>query len=254
MLPIQAKKTIINSVPSTVTLDNVTFQLQKSFGKAALNRLISPSVNISIISEGKRFSRSIDDCIEITDTTVSGSDLRTAILQYTVGASFQKRTASDTIRKTNSSLYPLHHTPVTDITSVGSYVKGTDFVLENDHETLHWLKQGPAVDTNFTVSYEYLEDGYWISFGIADFLMQGCFSNLSNLLNKYNVSVVDVGDVIDLSDIYTNQSLSVCAFDVQLVYPYKWSRTATEEDGVLLESIDADLFVNEKFIETIHAP
>lgn len=254
MLPIQTKKALINAIPSSIVVDGSTYQLQRTFGKASLNDIVSPTINIAIISDGKRYSRSIDDCTVITDTTVTGSDLRTAIVRYTIGATVQKLTRTETIKKTNSSLYKLAHTPVLDITSIGSYVKGVDYKLENDHETLNWLKTGPAINTNFSVNYEYVEDGYWIVYGIADYLMQDILASLNSTLRQYNADVVKVGDIVDLSAIYTNDTLSVCVFDVQLVYPYKWTRAATEEDGVAIESIDVDLYVNDDFAGTIHAP
>lgn len=254
MLPAQVKKLLVKSIPSTVVVDGSTFQLQRSFGKAALNTVVSPTLNLSIISENKRYYRSIDDGYTKNGDTITESDIRTAVLQYKIGASTTKLTTSDTLKKTTATLYTLPKPPVANINSIGSFVKNIDYCLLEDHETLSWLKSGPALNSNFTVNYDWIEDGYWIAYGIADYMIKDILANMRSVLIPYDIDVFKVGNVVDLSAIYADETFSACSFDVQLVYPYSWTRTFSEEDAVTLESIALDLHINDYDAGTIHVP
>lgn len=254
MLPIPVKKLLVRSIPSSIILDGSTFQLQKSFGKAALNTVVSPTINFSIISEGKRQYRSIDDNYTKTGDVVTESDIRTAILQYKIGASCITRNAIDTIKKTDTTLYQFPKVPVVNINSIESFIKNIDYCLLEDHETLSWLTPGPALNSNFTVNYDWIEDGYWIAYGIADYMIQDILANMRSILAPYGINVFKVGDIVDLSTIYADEAFSACSFDVQLIYPYSWTHTPREEDAVTLESIALDLFVNDYDVGIIHVP
>lgn len=254
MLPTEVKKLLVKSVPSTISLDGSTFEIQKSFGKAPLNTIISPSINLSIVSEGKRYYRSMDDSRNQISNVITESDVRTAILQYKVGASGKQLTASDTITKTAATLYSLSKTPVVDITNINNFEKNLDYRLLDDHETLSWLAPGPALNSTYVVDYNWIEDGYWIAYGIADYLIKDILANMRPVLDPYGIDVFKVGNVVDLSAIYADEAFSACSFDVQLNYPYSWTRTLTEEEAVTLESIALDLIINGHVAGTIHVP
>lgn len=241
VLPVNVKKFLYNAIPTTYTVDGVEFTTKNTNGKVALGEYSSPTINLSFIGDSTPHYESIGDFEEIDGNVLTNKDVRTVTARYKVGANNQLLTADETITFQLGTLqYSLNHTPVVKVNSIGSFVEGTDFNLINN-DTIEWVGNTPADSEDFVVSYEYIEDGYWLVNAIADLLLKDIRTNVQSALTDYSVDILRISDITDLSEIYSDVQVSALAFDVRLVYNYSWSRTLTDEDGPLIDQIQLDL-------------
>lgn len=251
MLKPTIRKLIIDQVPESVSVNGHSVTVNKTVGSVPLNPLSVPAVNIKFVAEGTPYYRSIDDQADIVNDVLKEQDVRSVVVRYTVGAKDEVVTSSETfVYSTLQTAYTLSNVPVNQIKSVGSYVNGTDYKLSPNRDSIIWLKQ-LTNNTTFTVTYEWLDSGFFVCSELINFLIKNTFGEFRHILAKNGVNVLRSTGIIDLSDIYANDALSACSCDIVLTYTYSWSRALTEEDGSLLDSIELDVYMNENLVDTI---
>lgn len=239
MLPVAVKKLLFNSIPTSFDVDGNTHSPKKTRGKFVLGEYSSPTINIAFIGDGTPYYTSIGDFEEIQNDTLVNRDVRTTIARYKVGANNTQANSTETITHSNgTTTYPLYHTPAIKINSIGPFVKGTDYNLANSE--IEWIGSTPGDSEEFTVDYDYIEDGYWLTSSITDLLMKDILANLPKTLAEYKVDVQSVSRAHDISAIYSDEQVSALTFDVQLVYNYSWTRKLTDDDGPLIDSLDLE--------------
>jgi len=244
MLNLDVKKLLIREMPSSLTIDGHVFTIKKTTGSTPLNELTLPTINLKFIGEGTPYYRSFDDDHIINDTLNQYQHTCVCTLRFTIAASDSIISASDSIKYlSGTNSYTLQRVPVLDITSVTGFVKDTDYQLSADRTAIEWIGTTPTVNANFTVNYQWINSGFYISHQILDYIMKDINGRVFNLLTPYGINVINYKGAVDLSDIYTNDALSAFSFDIVITYPFTW--TTLIENSEIAETIELDLYVDE---------
>jgi hypothetical protein len=252
MLNLDVKKLLLREIPSTLAIDGHSFTILRTFGSTPLNSLTLPTVNLKVIGEGTPFYRSFDDGHVFNNSLNIYQNTYTCTLRYTVAATDKVISASQSIKYLNGvNSYVLAGVPVKDIVSIPTFVKDVDYRLNNDRDEIEWIGNKPSANANFTVTYNWINSGLYISHQLLDYLMKDVRGRVFDLLSTYKINVVKSKGVVDISDIYANDALSAFSFDIVITYPFTWTTSILSEDAVTATQIDLDLYVNEINVGTI---
>ena len=251
MLNLNVKKLLVREMPSTLTIDGHVFTINRTLGSTPLNNLSLPTVNLKFIGEGTPWYRSFDDEHTMNDTYNVFKHIYVCTLRYTVAAADTTISDTQSIKYLSGiNTYAIARVPVKDITNIATFDKNVDYRLSLDRESVEWIDHTPAVNSNFTVEYDWIDSGLYISHQLIDYLMKDVHGRVFDLLRPYGIDVIDSKSVIDLSEIYANDALSAFSFDIIITYPYTWTTTLADEylaDSValslLLENLDSDTLV-----------
>lgn len=251
ILNLNFKKLLLAEIPSSITIDGHTLPIEKTIGSVPLNKLTLPTINVNFI-ENAPYYRSIDDGAVIIDGGFKYNIVNSGIIRYTVGASSVTADTSTTmIYKTGTDLYTLPRVPVVNINNIGTYVKNIDYRLRSDHASIEWIGNKPANNASFVVNYKWVNDGYFISHQLIDYLMKDVRGRVFNLITNYNVNIIDFKSVVDISDIYVSDAFNAFSFDFIITYPFTWTSTISDEDAIIANTFTFNLIVNDIDVDTI---
>ena len=238
MLSNEVKKTLNQMVPSTFILNGHTFTVTKTFGNNPLGDFTGPTINFSIIKDGMPYRKFIGELVKVDDVSIRSGEAQASLMRYKVAAIDTKvQTFEAVVYRSGTNMYTLNNDPVLRIISPVE-----NFKLREDRRTIEWIGDTvPDDGETVTVSYEYVESGYWIASEIATQLRKYFLANIKPKLAAHSVDVLQMSEAKDISAVFVRENVYGFAFDVQVVYTYYWSRSLTEEDGPLIGQVDNTL-------------
>lgn len=231
MMPIDAKKLLFNLLPSSYNNTDIQTTVGQFEGEIQY-----PSINLTFPTEGTRYFSPPGDFEHINNDVMYGQEIQTAIGRFVVYASDAKfRTTQDVTYVDGQLEYSLNNVPI-----IGLY-GDPDYTISNNHDSIVWQSNMPADGEIFTVDYSYIENGYWVASNIIENLRKNISANYSRELSKHYVDILDITSTTNISMMYVNESVTALTFDIKFIYPFVWSRPLTDEDGVLLDTVNTTI-------------
>jgi len=228
MLPIDAKQLLLNLLPSNYN----NLDIQRTIGRFN-GEIQYPSINISFPVEGTTYFKPPGDFEYINNELMYGQEIQTAICRFQVFAIDTKQRTTEEITVIDGQTeYDVSKTPIVDVHNT------SDYTVSSDHTGVEWQTSVPAGTETFTVDYSYIENGYWIASKIIDNLLQDISARFRQELSQYNVDILEMTSTDDISMMYVNENITALTFDIKFIYPFKWSRALTDEDGVPLDTVN----------------
>lgn len=235
MLSNEVKQILNQMVPSIFTVNGQEFTVAKTFGSSPLGDFTGPTINFSVIKDGTPHRKFIGELVSVNDVDIRSGEAQTSLLRYKVAALDTKvQTSEEIVYRAGTGLYTLRNDPVLRVITPTENV-----TLREDRRTV--ALAGFADGETVTVSYEYIESGYWIASEIATQLRKEILANIKPQLTAHSVDVLQMSEAKDISAVFVRENVYGFAFDVQVVYTYYWSRSLTEEDGPLIGQVDNTL-------------
>lgn len=231
MLPIESKKLLFDLLPSSYN----NIDIQKTIGKFE-GELQYPSINLSFPSDGTKYFSPPGNFEYINNDTMYGQEIQTSICRIVVYATNTKfRTTQDIIFVSGQTEYTLNNTPIRILHG------DPDYDISSTYDSIIWQSNMPNDGENFTVDYTYILNGYWFASEIIEYIRKDIFANYYKELSKYHVDILDVTNIDNISMMYVNENITALTFDIKVIYPFTWSRPLTDDDGVLLDSVNTTI-------------